>query len=79
MIGELDTILERFEKKKTSFETQLARMVLESKDDTDLRRQFDELSENILSVQAEVEQDQSGRAPLQNILNAVGRTVEVKP
>ncbi len=66
-------------KKKTSFETQLARMVLESKDDTDLRRQFDELSENILSVQAEVEQDQSGRAPLQNILNAVGRTVEVKP
>lgn len=82
VIGELDVILERLDKKKSSIESKLYRMVLESKSDEELRNQFDEFGNSIRSIQAEVHVEPSDTAPLQGLLDAVGQTiprVEVQP
>ncbi|CAG7624458.1 RNA polymerase-associated protein RapA [Paenibacillus solanacearum] len=80
VIGELDTILERFEK-KTSLESHLAKMILSSASQEDMRRQLDDLGRSFTMLKSEVEQEQVEGAGLQRMLNAVGQTIqtEVQP
>jgi SNF2 family DNA or RNA helicase len=75
VIGQLDTILERFEKKK-SLETSLFRLVMESRSDEEIRGKLDEFGEAFSEIQTEME----GTDRLSSILNAVdGHSVEVRP
>ncbi|WP_127489902.1 DEAD/DEAH box helicase [Paenibacillus ehimensis] len=74
VIGELDTILERFEK-KTSLESHLAKMILSSRSQEDIRRQLDELGRSFTVVRSEVEQEAQGNMRLQGILNAAGHPI----
>ncbi|PYI56521.1 DEAD/DEAH box helicase [Paenibacillus flagellatus] len=82
VIGGLDTILERFEK-KTSLESSLFKMWAEAKSDDDMRRQLDRLGESFRDIRDEVEHERAERAPIGAILNAVGQTIqpeaEVRP
>ncbi|MFB0846549.1 DEAD/DEAH box helicase [Paenibacillus oleatilyticus] len=71
VIGELDTILERFEK-KTSLESHLAKMILSSRSQEDIRRQLDELGSSFTVARSEVEQESQESMRLQSVLNAVG-------
>ncbi|MDO3677106.1 DEAD/DEAH box helicase [Paenibacillus ehimensis] len=75
VIGELDTILERFEK-KTSLESHLAKMILSSRSQEDIRRQLDELGRSFTVVRSEVEQEAQGNIRLQGILNAAGHPIQ---
>jgi len=56
VIGELDSIIERFEK-KTSLETQLFKVMMESKDEEEIRSHLDELGQSFKAIQYEVLQD----------------------
>lgn len=62
VIGGLDVILERFEK-KTALESQLLRMVVEARDETDMRNRLDELGRSFHLVRAEVEREQAQALP----------------
>ncbi|MCZ8514363.1 SNF2-related protein [Paenibacillus filicis] len=73
VIGELDTILERFDK-KASLETHLAKVLLSSKSSEEIRRELDDLGRSFTTVRSEVEQEAQGSMRLQNLLNAVGQT-----
>ncbi|SCW33405.1 Helicase conserved C-terminal domain-containing protein [Paenibacillus tianmuensis] len=72
VIGELDTILERFEK-KTSLESHLAKLILSSRSQEDIRQQLDELGQSFTVVRSEVEYESQENTRLQSVLNAVGR------
>ncbi|WP_010499832.1 DEAD/DEAH box helicase [Paenibacillus elgii] len=74
VIGELDTILERFEK-KTSLESHLAKLILSSRGQEDIRRQLDELGRSFTDVRSEVEQESQENMRLQSMLNAVGSPI----
>ncbi|KPV59073.1 ATP-dependent helicase [Paenibacillus sp. A3] len=74
VIGELDTILERFEK-KTSLESHLAKMILSSRSQEDIRRQLDELGRSFTVVRSEVEHESQENIRLQSVLNAVGSPI----
>ncbi|MBU7320700.1 DEAD/DEAH box helicase [Paenibacillus oleatilyticus] len=74
VIGELDTILERFEK-KTSLESHLAKMILSSRSQEDIRRQLDELGRSFTVARSEVEQESQESTRLQSVLNAVGSPI----
>ncbi|XOK63465.1 DEAD/DEAH box helicase [Paenibacillus elgii] len=74
VIGELDTILERFEK-KTSLESHLAKMILSSRSQEDIRRQLDELGRSFTVARSEVEQESQESMRLQSVLNAVGSPI----
>ncbi|WP_088835238.1 DEAD/DEAH box helicase [Paenibacillus tyrfis] len=74
VIGELDTILERFEK-KTSLESHLAKLILSSRSQEDIRRQLDELGHSFTVVRSEVEQESQENIHLQSVLNAVGNPI----
>ncbi|NEN83569.1 DEAD/DEAH box helicase [Paenibacillus elgii] len=74
VIGELDTILERFEK-KTSLESHLAKLILSSRSQEDIRRQLDELGRSFTDVRSEVEQESQESMRLQSVLNAVGSPI----
>lgn len=74
VIGELDTILERFEK-KTSLESHLAKLILSSRSQEDIRRQLDELGHSFTVVRSEVEQESQENLRLQSVLNAVGSPI----
>ncbi|MEF3310089.1 SNF2-related protein [Paenibacillus sp. GYB004] len=74
VIGGLDTILERFEK-KTSLESSLFKMWAEAKTEDEIRRQLDQMGSSFRTVRDEVEQERGERAPIRAILNAVGQTV----
>ncbi|KZE72778.1 ATP-dependent helicase [Paenibacillus elgii] len=74
VIGELDTILERFEK-KTSLESHLAKLILSSRSQEDIRRQLDELGRSFTDVRSEVEQESQENMRLQSVLNAVGSPI----
>ncbi|MCP3775040.1 DEAD/DEAH box helicase [Paenibacillus sp. MZ04-78.2] len=71
VIGELDTILERFEK-KASLESHLAKLILSSRSQEDIRRQLDDLGRSFTVVRSEVEQESQDNTRLQSVLNAVG-------
>ncbi|WP_248925038.1 DEAD/DEAH box helicase [Paenibacillus hamazuiensis] len=81
VIGELDTILERFEK-KTSLESRIARMILESRSEDDIRREMDDLGRSFSSIRTEYE-DEAKKPSAGAILDAVGQTInrdiEVRP
>lgn len=74
VIGGLDTILERFEK-KTSLESSLFKMWAESKSEQDIRRNLDRLGDSFRSIRDEVEHERGQKAPIGAILNAVGQTI----
>jgi SNF2 family DNA or RNA helicase len=75
VIGQLDTILERFEKKK-SLETSLFRMVMESRSQEEIKRRLNEFGETFSEIQTEMEEID----PVSSILNTVsGQSVEVRP
>ncbi|WP_284640828.1 DEAD/DEAH box helicase [Paenibacillus silviterrae] len=74
VIGGLDTILERFEK-KTSLETHLAKLILTSSSEDDIRKQMDDLGRSFYEVKDEYEQEASETGRLATMLNAVGQTV----
>jgi SNF2 family DNA or RNA helicase len=76
VIGQLDTILERFEKKK-SLESSLFRLVMESRSEEEIRNKLDEFGSTFTEIQTELEESDD---PLSSILNAVdGQRVEVGP
>jgi SNF2 family DNA or RNA helicase len=70
VIGELDTILERFDK-KTPLEASLFRIAMESRSDDELRRRLDELGETFRAVRDEIGTDKAER-PFAGLLDAVG-------
>jgi SNF2 family DNA or RNA helicase len=74
VIGGLDTILERFEK-RTSLESSLFKMWAESKSEQDMRRNLDRLGDSFHSVRNEVEHERGQKAHIGAILNAVGQTI----
>ncbi|MBP1154828.1 MULTISPECIES: SNF2-related protein [unclassified Paenibacillus] len=74
VIGQLDTILERFEK-KTSLESHLAKLILTSKNKDEIRQQLDDLGRSFTSVKAEVEQESHEAAGLENLLNNSLQTI----
>ncbi|MBW7474330.1 DEAD/DEAH box helicase [Paenibacillus oenotherae] len=82
VIGELDHILERFEKKDGSIEQKLARAMLEAGNSSELRKRIDDLGESISRVKEEVEAEEPliDVSVMDSVMNAVvGQTVEVRP
>ncbi|SFS60459.1 DEAD/DEAH box helicase [Paenibacillus sp. BC26] len=80
VIGELDHILERFEKSET-LEQRLARLMLESGGNQDqLRMQIDELGNSLSRIRDEVElEEPMDMGAINAVMNAVGQTIEVRP
>lgn len=82
VIGELDHILERFEKGDGSLEQKLAKVLLEAGNDTDLKQQLSQLGSSLSRIRDEV---QTGKNPyaagpeLLVKLDSLGQTVEVRP
>jgi SNF2 family DNA or RNA helicase len=82
VIGELDHILERFEKDgdSLSLEQRLARAMLESGNTAELRRQIDDLGNSLSRIRSEVNAEElKTDDPIGSIMDAVGQTVEVRP
>lgn len=67
VIGELDVILERLDK-KSSIESDLMKLFLESRDDEELRSKMDEWGQSILSIRDEVQKE---IAPMLSVLNGI--------
>ncbi|WP_274650305.1 DEAD/DEAH box helicase [Paenibacillus humicola] len=79
VIGELDHILERFEKGAQTLEQRLARAMLESGNSAELRRQIDDLGNSLSQIRSEVEDETPQEAHAAGaLLNAMGQTVEVE-
>ncbi|NBD26306.1 DEAD/DEAH box helicase [Paenibacillus glycinis] len=80
VIGELDHILERFEKNET-LEQRLARLLLEAGTNKDaLKEGIDELGSSLSRIRDEVELDEPvDLGAVDAVLNAVGQTIEVRP
>ncbi|MEF3303512.1 DEAD/DEAH box helicase [Paenibacillus sp. GYB003] len=74
VVGGLDTILERFEK-KTSLESSLFKMWAEAKSEAEMKRHLDKLGDTFRTVRDEVEHERSEKAGIGAILNAVGQTI----
>ncbi|MFD0678205.1 MULTISPECIES: DEAD/DEAH box helicase [unclassified Paenibacillus] len=70
VIGELDTILERLEK-TSSIENHLAKMILTSRSEDDIRRQMDDLGRSISTIRSEVEQTAQEPSQLAALLDSV--------
>ena len=79
VIGRLDVILERFEK-SGSLEKNIYKIMLESKNDADIRNRLDHLGTSLASIKDEIEHetDDPGMT-IGTILDAVGQSVEVRP
>ncbi|GGD56631.1 DEAD/DEAH box helicase [Paenibacillus nasutitermitis] len=77
VIGELDHILERLDKKET-LEQKLARVMLESGSSAELRKQIDDLGNSLNRIRSEVESEApGGLEAIDAMLDAVGR--EARP
>lgn len=63
VIGELDVILERFEK-GVSLEKSLYKIMLESKDNADIQRKLDEIGKTFEELRRELEENKDELAPL---------------
>jgi SNF2 family DNA or RNA helicase len=76
VIGELDTILERFEK-KTSLESRIARLVLESRSQADIRKEMDALGRSFSNIRTEYEHEalSEEQQRINTMLDAVSQTV----
>ncbi|MNZ95753.1 ATP-dependent helicase HepA [compost metagenome] len=82
VIGELDHILERFEKGDGSLEKRLAKLMLEAGSDTALKEQISQLGSSLTSIRNEVQAGgslQEAAADLMVKLDALGESVEVRP
>ncbi|WP_219837832.1 DEAD/DEAH box helicase [Paenibacillus sp. R14(2021)] len=77
VIGELDHILERFEKKNETLEQRLARLTLESGTNNDaLKQGFDDLGQSLSRIRDEVDfEDAADLSAINEVLNAVGNEV----
>jgi hypothetical protein len=74
VIGGLDTILERFEK-RTSLETSLFRSYVEARSDEEMRHALDELGHSFREISEEVRAELEEQARIQALLQSSGRTV----
>lgn len=74
VIGGLDTILERLEK-TTSLESHLAKMILSSRSQDDIRRKIDDLGQSFTQLRTEVQAEAGEGQRLSSLLNAVGQTI----
>jgi len=86
VIGGLDTILERLEKKSTSLESRLVRLMMESRDEGEMRSRMEELGQEFRRARSEVEEEQEepdrklGAAlAARAALSGLGAQVEVRP
>ncbi|WP_314000802.1 SNF2-related protein [uncultured Paenibacillus sp.] len=81
VIGELDDIMERLEKEEQPLEQRLAKMLLESAGDGELRSRIDTLGKSInrIRTEAQMEARKAGTPPIGAILDGLGGTVEVRP
>lgn len=77
VIGELDSILERLEKKSASLESSLFKMMMESRSDDDMRRQIDRLGDSLTGIREELEPENERKAKIGSILSAIGQNVGV--
>lgn len=79
VIGKLDTILERFEKKK-SLEASLFKIAMESRSNDDFRRKFDELGHTFQELQSKVEEEPEASDGWGGLLGvSLGQGAEVRP
>jgi SNF2 family DNA or RNA helicase len=69
VVGQLDVILERLEK-SASIEKSLYKIILESKDDQDIRRQVDQLGSSINQIQDELSEQDEASSPA-SILSSI--------
>ncbi|MFC5452486.1 DEAD/DEAH box helicase [Paenibacillus aestuarii] len=77
VIGELDTILERMEK-KGSLESSLFRMAMEANSPEEIRRKLDEISDSFTEIQSEVAEEVPKGGAFRTVLDAAGgRSVEL--
>ncbi|MFD2613202.1 DEAD/DEAH box helicase [Paenibacillus gansuensis] len=77
VIGQLDMILERLEKKNSSLENSLYKIILESKNDEEIRQNLSQLGEAIHGVRQELETEETGEETGAFLNNgALGRIVE---
>lgn len=74
VIGGLDVILERLEK-KTSLESSLFRIIAESRSDEDVKRQFDRLGKTFHDVAEEVAHEAQSGPSIGSVMDAVGQTI----
>ncbi|RCW49351.1 DEAD/DEAH box helicase [Paenibacillus prosopidis] len=82
VIGELDHILERFEKGDGSLEQKLAKVLLEAGNDTDLKQQLNQLGSSLSRIRDEVKTGKNPYATSPELLvklDSLGQTVEVRP
>ncbi len=79
VIGELDHILERFEKGDGSLEQRLAKVLLEAGTDSALQEQLQELGSSLSRIRDEVQTTGTKSPDLLVKLDRLGQSVEVKP
>ncbi|WP_442601322.1 DEAD/DEAH box helicase [Paenibacillus sp. KN14-4R] len=79
VIGELDVILERFEKKKTSLEASLFKMVMEARSDDDIRAGISKIGDKLQNVASEVQEQTQAGSAFQEILAGSGQKVNLRP
>jgi len=80
VIGELDHILERFEKQDQSLEQRVAKAMLEAGNSADLKEKMSELGHSLTKIRDEVEASEAAApSPLITMMDAVGHSVEVRP
>lgn len=77
VIGELDVILERFGK-KSSLESSLFKMAMESKSNDELRRNIENIGESFNTTATEVEELTQTGAAFKQLLSASGQNVEMR-
>ncbi|AJY77372.1 DEAD/DEAH box helicase [Paenibacillus beijingensis] len=78
VIGELDHILERFQKDDGSIEQTLAKLMLEAGGGADMLEKIERLGSSLSRIRSEVRSG-SPSMPLGAVLDGIGRTVEVRP
>jgi len=78
VIGELDVILERLEKKSSPFESSLFKMAMEARSKEELQQQFARVGEEFHSVKGEVADRTEKGAQFRNMFTETGQTVDVR-
>jgi hypothetical protein len=74
VIGGLDVILEKFEKKE-SIEKSLYKIMLESSSDDEIRKKMQNLGHSLDSIKQEMEQLRTDQPNTENLLGLAGNTV----
>lgn len=79
VIGELDTIVEAFENKEDTLEKNIYKMILESKDDQELKQRIDHLGSELVTQQKREDSREERRKSIAAILDSVAAEAEVQP